>query len=74
METKKVDYGTKHEVKIISSSIKMVVGVGKETKEAYIMLNHGLNPLPKDGDEGYIIFEKNSKSGYWQYYPSIKVS
>lgn len=74
MEKKIVDYGTTHSVTVITSE-KLVLAVVDENKEGYILIKHGLNPLPKVNDKGTIVFEKNNgpAKGHWQYYPEKKV-
>lgn len=69
MKEKIVDYGTEHPVKILSASKQLVACHATDIGEGFLLLGHGLSQLPKVGDKGKIIFERDNRRGHWQYYP-----
>ena len=73
MKQKIIEFGTQHSVKVITSE-RVVLAVVDENNEGYILAYHGLDPLPPVGEEGLIIFERNSTpaKGHWQYYSPKK--
>lgn len=71
MQEKVIDYGTSHEVEVDSATSSMMIVLGTEVRKAFVLLGHGLKDLPKKGDKGTIIFERDSKRGHWQWYPKI---
>ncbi len=75
MEKKIIEYGTTHEVTVIESNNKVVIVVD-ENNEGYILMGHGINPLPKVNDKGQITFIKSNTpfNGHWHFdnYESIQ--
>lgn len=74
MKTKIEEYGTRHDVEVIHSEEKVVAVRAFDNNEGYILIGHGLDPLPKVGDKGHIIFERNNlpTRGHWQFYADKK--
>lgn len=71
MKEKVIPFGEAHPVEVIQSSKVLVTVHASDNNEGYMLMGHGLNPLPNVGDSGKIVFEKGGpKGGYWQYYPN----
>lgn len=68
MKTKTVDYGTEHQVKVLSATDQLITVVD-ENGEGYILLNHGIKELPEVDDVGKITFVKSSSPlhGHWHF-------
>jgi hypothetical protein len=73
MHEKEIPFGTTHKVKVNSATKKMIVCVGTEINEGFILIGHDNNSLPSEGDEGTVVFTKGGpKGGYWKYIPNEK--
>jgi hypothetical protein len=72
MEKKIIDYGTEHQVKVLSATEKLITVVD-ENGEGYLLVGHGLKELPKVGDIGKITFIKSNTpfNGHWHYEKSL---
>lgn len=68
MEEKTVKYGEKRSVVVESADKNLIVVVDKSINEGFVLMFHGLKTLPKKGDKGIIVFEKDNHKGHWQYY------
>jgi hypothetical protein len=70
MRTKTVEYGTTHDVEVLKAS-KNLITVVDENNEGYLLANHGVEDLPKEGDKGKITFTEHNGStkGYWKFTP-----
>lgn len=68
MEKKIIQYGTQHKCKVLSATHKLIVVVGDDG-EGYLLVGHGIKDLPKEGDDGKIIFVKSNTpfEGHWNY-------
>lgn len=64
-----VEYGTEHDVTVISSHPAVIAVHAKLINEGFMLIGHGLEKLPSVGDDGKIIFERDARRGHWQYYP-----
>ena len=73
MKEKFVDYGTVHKVEVISSSKHFIACHSKDINEGFILIGHGIEDLPKVGDVGKVVFERDNRRGHWQYYPSAAI-
>lgn len=71
MEAKKIPFGTTVGV-IVRSASKRALIVHGDDGEGYILIYHGLDPLPPVDEVGKITFTKQSQYpfGFWQYSPS----
>lgn len=68
MKEKIIDYGTTYNVEVFQSSKSVLAVKGNDPLEAYVMIHHGIDPIPAVGELGYIVFEKDANRGHWQYY------
>ena len=68
MEKKIIDYGTEHQVKVLSATPTLIIVVD-ENGEAYLLVGHGIKELPKADDTGKITFIKSDTpmNGHWHY-------
>lgn len=68
MKSKIIEYGTKHQVTVLTATDRLITVVD-ENGEGYLLMGHGLKELPKVGEEGIITFVKNNgpTNGHWQY-------
>ncbi len=68
MDSKIVEYGTQHKVKVLSASPVLIV-VKDDNGEGYLLVGHGIRELPQEGDTGKITFIKsnNPLNGHWHY-------
>lgn len=68
METKTIEYGTQHQVKVLSATKQLITVLGDDG-EGYLLVGHGIEDLPKEGDKGKITFVKSDTQfkGYWRY-------
>jgi hypothetical protein len=71
MNKKIVDYGTTYQVIVHSADSKCIICGAPSINEGFVLLYHGIEDYPTKGDEGKIVFEKDSANGHWQYYPSL---
>lgn len=69
METRIINYGESREVTVESVDKAFIICIGKKDNEGYVLIGHGLSTLPKPGDNGKIVFERDKRKGHWQYYP-----
>lgn len=70
MKTQIIPYGTTHKVRIEYSTKTIIMAVGQEIKEGFVLMHHGLKELPEINDTGKIVFEKGGpNNGHWQFYP-----
>lgn len=67
-----VNYGEKRNVTVESVDKDVIVCLDKSINEAFVLIYHGLKTLPKPGDKGTIVFERNARKGHWQYYSNHK--
>ena len=74
MKEKIVEYGTTHNVTVIDSNKSLITVVADDIKEGFLLMFHDMKILPEKGDRGKIIFERNSKRGYWKLYPFFKLT
>lgn len=74
MEERKVDYGTTHEVSVISASKLLITVHAEKINEGFLLVGHGLTVLPAIEDKGKIVFERDQRKGHWQYYPAEKTT
>ncbi len=71
MKEKIIEYGTTHEVEVDSATQKAILVIAPEIKEGFVLMGHGMQKLPKNGDKGKIVFERGGpKNGYWKFYPN----
>ncbi len=70
MITKIVEYGTEYSVEVIDAKPSVVSVAAPSINEGFFLMNHGLDPLPKVGDKGKIVFERDVNRGHWQFYPN----
>lgn len=48
----------------------IVLAVRDENMQGYLLVNHGLKPLPKKGDKGKIVMtDCGAKGNHWKYLP-----
>jgi len=68
MEKKIINYGTEHQVKVLSATDKLITVVD-ENGEGYLLVGHGIKELPKINDGGKITFVKSDSplNGYWHF-------
>jgi len=68
-----VQFGTTHKVRIESVSPSLIVCVGTENNEGYVLTGHDNTILPNPGDEGTVVFTAGGPmKGYWKYVPGEK--
>lgn len=69
MQKQVIQFGTTHEVTVMSASAMMITVHAPLINEAFILMGHGMKELPKEGDKGAIKFEPGGPAGgYWKYY------
>jgi hypothetical protein len=68
VKEKLVNYGEKRNVVVESADKDVIICIDKSTNEGFILMYHGLKVLPKAGDKGTIVFERDNRKGHWQYY------
>lgn len=81
MNTKIIELGTQHNVKVLSAT-KNLIALHGDDGEGYLLAYRGIKELPKEGDSGTITFIKNENpkdtlqdtrlrvnNGYWHYEP-----
>lgn len=68
IQTKVIPYGTVHKVKVINASKKVLTVVGDDGG-GYLLIGHGIDPLPEINELGTITFVKidNAVKGCWIY-------
>jgi hypothetical protein len=69
MKEKQINYGEVRNVTVDKADKDIILCVDKSINEGFILMFHGLETLPAAGDDGIIVFEKDSRNGHWQYYP-----
>lgn len=68
MEIKRWEFGTTFDVTVIKSSKQLIAVHAPSTNEGFILMGHGVFPLPDIGQEGVITFTKGGPAGgYWKY-------
>jgi hypothetical protein len=72
MKERGVNYGEKRDVTVESADDVAIICIDKSAKEGFVLMYHGLKTLPKVGDEGRIVFERDNRRGHWQYYQNLK--
>jgi len=72
MLKKIIPYGTKHQVTVLSASKHVIAVHASGINEGFLLIGHGVENLPQQGDKGKIIFERDTRAGHWEWYPKSK--
>ncbi len=70
MQEKIIEFGTTHKVRVEKAMKEAIIVTGLDINEGFVLMGHDMTALPKEGEEGKIVFERGGpKGGYWKYYP-----
>lgn len=73
METKVIPFGTERAAFVVRATKDTII-VHASDGQGYVLLAHGLDPLPPVGETGTITFTQGGPmGGYWKYEGPIKV-
>lgn len=67
MNIKNVDYGTTFDVVVLSCTENVLTVRAPEINEGFILVGHGVHPLPVENDKGVIVFVQDKGIGHWEF-------